>query len=60
MENRQRKKYKLGSGMSNWKGGQSYEVTFIVTEDCNLRCKYCYQVKKIIEMLCLLILQKSG
>ncbi|EKO1913383.1 radical SAM peptide maturase, CXXX-repeat target family [Clostridium botulinum] len=46
MENRQRKKYKLGSGMSNWKGGQSYEVTFIVTEDCNLRCKYCYQVKK--------------
>lgn len=39
-------KYKLGSGIPNWKGGLPYNITFIVTENCNLRCKYCYQVHK--------------
>lgn len=24
-------------------------ITLCVTEDCNLRCKYCYMVKKIIK-----------
>lgn len=36
----------MGSGLSQWKEGKAYEVTFIVTEDCNLRCSYCYQVHK--------------
>lgn len=38
--------YLMGSGISQWKEGKAYEVTFIVTEDCNLRCSYCYQVHK--------------
>ena len=35
--------------MSNprvWKLGNSKEITFIVTKDCQLSCKYCYQVGK--------------
>ena len=40
------KEYKLGSGIRSWKEGAAYSITFIVTEDCNLRCKYCYQVHK--------------
>ena len=38
--------YLMGSGISQWKEGKAYEVTFIVTEDCNLRCSYCYEVHK--------------
>lgn len=40
------RKYKLGRGTSSWMNGRSHNITFIVTEDCNLRCKYCYQVHK--------------
>lgn len=29
-----------------WKRGKSKEITFIVTKDCQLACKYCYQVNK--------------
>jgi len=29
-----------------WEGGMSKNVTFILTEDCQLRCKYCYFVSK--------------
>ncbi len=29
-----------------WQGGLAKTVTFIVTEDCQLRCKYCYIVGK--------------
>lgn len=29
-----------------WKRGRSKEITFIVTKDCQLACKYCYQVGK--------------
>lgn len=29
-----------------WKKGGSQEITFIVTKDCQLACKYCYQVGK--------------
>lgn len=36
----------MGKGVSEWKSGEAYNITFIVTEDCNLRCKYCYQVHK--------------
>lgn len=30
----------------SWKEGAAKTVTFIVTEDCQLRCKYCYLVGK--------------
>lgn len=40
------KPYKLGAGFPQWIDGGTHEITFIVTEDCNLRCKYCYQVNK--------------
>lgn len=36
------KSYVLGTGMPSWKEGKAQTVTFVVTEDCNLRCKYCY------------------
>lgn len=29
-----------------WKAGIAKEITFIVTKDCQLRCKYCYEVGK--------------
>jgi len=29
-----------------WKSGNAQTVTFIITEDCNLRCKYCYITHK--------------
>ena len=29
-----------------WKKGRSKDITFIVTKDCQLACKYCYQVGK--------------
>lgn len=30
----------------SWKSGQSKNITFIVTKDCQLACKYCYLVGK--------------
>ena len=38
--------YKVGKSLSIWKSGIAQTVTFIVTEDCNLRCKYCYITHK--------------
>lgn len=29
-----------------WKGGKAKNITFIVTKDCQLACKYCYLVGK--------------
>lgn len=29
-------------GVNPWKNGAAHDITFVVTEDCNLRCKYCY------------------
>ena len=29
-----------------WKKGRNKDITFIVTKDCQLACKYCYQVGK--------------
>ncbi len=41
---------KMGKGNSNWKGnyddGDVKTITFCVTEDCNLVCKYCYMTGK--------------
>ena len=30
----------------SWKSGQTKNITFIVTKDCQLACKYCYLVGK--------------
>ena len=30
----------------SWESGRSKSVTFVVTEDCQLRCRYCYMVGK--------------
>ena len=31
---------------SNWRQGKAKNITFIVTKDCQLACKYCYLVGK--------------
>lgn len=46
MEEHIDKNYKLGLVDKPWMSGSAYDVTFIVTQDCNLRCKYCYEVDK--------------
>ncbi|MGA2033136.1 MAG: radical SAM peptide maturase, CXXX-repeat target family [Thermoguttaceae bacterium] len=38
--------YTLGKSVSSWEEGRAKNVTFVVTEDCQLRCKYCYLVGK--------------
>lgn len=38
--------YKMGKGLSSWRDGSAQSITFVVTEDCNLRCKYCYITHK--------------
>ncbi len=32
--------------LNQWKGGLAKNITFIVTKDCQLACKYCYLVGK--------------
>ena len=39
-------KYMVGRETEEWRKGDAQTVTFIVTEDCNLRCKYCYITHK--------------
>lgn len=38
--------YSIGSETHLWNYGKTQTITFIVTEDCNLRCSYCYVVHK--------------
>ena len=38
--------YKVGTQVESWNGGIAQSLMFIVTEDCNLRCKYCYITHK--------------
>ena len=40
------KEYTVGKRMTEWGYGNAQSITFIVTEDCNLRCKYCYITHK--------------
>ena len=40
------KNYTVGKRMTEWGYGNAQSITFIVTEDCNLRCKYCYITHK--------------
>lgn len=39
-------KIKMGKFASEWKGGIAKSITFCVTEQCNLACKYCYMIGK--------------
>ena len=40
------KDYFCGTGINSWRKENSQQVTFVVTQDCNLRCRYCYVVNK--------------
>lgn len=41
--------YTFGKALPGWKEEEAQTLTFIVTEDCNLRCKYCYITHKKTE-----------
>lgn len=36
----------IREGTKNWQDGSAKNITFIVTKDCQLACKYCYLVGK--------------
>lgn len=38
--------YTVGTMSESWKDSKAQQLTFIVTADCNLRCKYCYITHK--------------
>ena len=38
--------YTVGKMVPAWNSGTAQTITFVVTEDCNLRCKYCYITHK--------------
>lgn len=42
----EKRKYTFGKLTGSWKADESQTVTFVVTNDCNLRCKYCYITHK--------------
>ena len=39
---------KVKDNIGTWQSGVSKNITFIVTKDCQLACKYCYLVGKNI------------
>lgn len=39
-------KYLMGDKLPQWKSGIAQTITFVITQQCNLRCKYCYMVDK--------------
>jgi uncharacterized protein len=39
-------KFELGQGLDQYMEGRAQFCTLVVTEQCNLRCKYCYQLGK--------------
>lgn len=32
--------------IDSWRSNKAQQLTFVVTQDCNLRCKYCYMIDK--------------
>lgn len=38
--------YTMGRQNSGWHARDGRQISFIVTQNCNLRCKYCYMVNK--------------
>lgn len=45
-ENMEKKTPPIRPNSSPWQGGIAKSITFIVTKDCQLACKYCYLVGK--------------
>lgn len=45
-EQKMNENYRIGSVQPEWGKGRAQTLTFVVTEDCNLRCKYCYITHK--------------
>ena len=43
---------------NGWQFGMAKTITFIVTKDCQLACKYCYLVGKTVRNECLGMLLK--
>ena len=41
--------YKVKNNDEGWQSGMAKNITFIVTKDCQLACKYCYLVGKNIK-----------
>ena len=39
----------IRKGIQPWRGGMAKNITFIVTKDCQLACKYCYLVGKNVK-----------
>jgi uncharacterized protein len=37
---------RLGSGLDQYRSGDVTHISFVVTEECNLRCRYCYEAHK--------------
>ncbi|MBQ2177045.1 MAG: radical SAM protein, partial [Alphaproteobacteria bacterium] len=37
---------KIKNNAKSWQDGMAKTITFIVTKDCQLACKYCYLVGK--------------
>ena len=41
------KPYVMGNfDINTWRKNEPQQLSFVVTQDCNLRCKYCYMVGK--------------
>ncbi|WP_178382066.1 radical SAM peptide maturase, CXXX-repeat target family [Paenibacillus sp. P32E] len=38
--------YQMGEFTKDWRDNEAQVITFCITEDCNLACKYCYIVGK--------------
>ena len=38
--------YLMGTQIQSWRPENAKVITFVVTQDCNLRCKYCYMTGK--------------
>ncbi len=38
--------YLMGKQIEGWHSQDAKEITFVVTQECNLSCKYCYMVGK--------------
>lgn len=54
------KKYVIGNFKQNsWRAKESQQLTFVVTQDCNLRCKYCYMEKNDKNVMSLDVAKKA-
>lgn len=48
MEN---KPYVMGDlKIRSWRNNESQQLTFVVMQECNLRCGYCYMTGKMISI----------